>query len=505
MIFISYRRQDTKAIAGRIFDRLAAKFRRDAVFMDIDSIPFGVDFHDFLNEQVGRAQTVLALIGPGWVDTRDEAGNRRLENPDDFVRIEIEAALKRGIPLGAVLIDGAPMPRPEQLPETMRALCRRNAIAVDSGRDFHLHMERLIADLQRHLGGNLAAQLQIATPAALENTAYENSEQRLVRTFSGHSEAINSVAFDPSLSRLALSGSGGFFLFRSSKDNTIKLWDIDDGRELGTISGHMSGVNSVAFSPDGHLILSGSRDNTLRLWERGTYKQVQKFEGHTNSIVSVVFSPDGHSAISGSADNTVKIWDTRTGRCLRTFSGHSSSVTCVAVSPDGKIVISGGRDKVVRVWELDSGREKLVFAAHPYLVRLASGDDHVIRALAIAPNGQFALSSRGENELPLWNIHTGQEIGCFSVFYARSVAFSPDGRFALSNQNSSVLLLDVSTKSKLFEFRGHLGSVNAVAFSPDNRFALSGSDDKTLKLWDISEWTQPQPADSCSPLPLPPP
>jgi hypothetical protein len=99
-IFISYRRQDTKAIAGRIFDRLEAKFGRDGVFMDIDSIPFGVDFHDFLSEQVSRAEIVLALIGHGWADARDEAGNRRLDNPDDFVRVEIEAALARGIPLG---------------------------------------------------------------------------------------------------------------------------------------------------------------------------------------------------------------------------------------------------------------------------------------------------------------------------------------------------------------------------------------------------------------------
>jgi hypothetical protein len=152
-IFISYRRQDTRQIAGRVFDRLEAHFGRDHVFMDIDSIPFGVDFHDYLDEQVARAETVLALIGPGWADARDEAGKRRLDNPDDFVRIEIEAALRRGIPLGAVLIDGAPMPRPEQLPEDMRALCRRNAAPVDSGRDFHVHMSRLIADLERHLSG----------------------------------------------------------------------------------------------------------------------------------------------------------------------------------------------------------------------------------------------------------------------------------------------------------------------------------------------------------------
>jgi len=169
-IFISYRRQDTRQIAGRIFDRLEAKFGRDHVFMDIDSIPFGVDFHEFLSKQVGRAETVLALIGHDWADVRDEASNRRLDNPDDFVRIEIEAALSRGIPLGAVLIDGAPMPRPEQLPESMRTLTRRNAAFVDSGRDFNTHMNRLIADLERHLNGDIHRAGR-GSPESVQNAA----------------------------------------------------------------------------------------------------------------------------------------------------------------------------------------------------------------------------------------------------------------------------------------------------------------------------------------------
>ena len=118
-IFISYRRQDTKAIVGRIFDRLEAKFGRDNVFMDTDGIPLGVDFHDWLNDHVAEAALVLALIGHGWSDARDEAGDRRLGNPDDFVRIELEAAALRKIPFVPLLIDGAPFPRADELPESL--------------------------------------------------------------------------------------------------------------------------------------------------------------------------------------------------------------------------------------------------------------------------------------------------------------------------------------------------------------------------------------------------
>jgi len=162
-IFISYRRQDSKAIAGRIFDRLEAKFGRDAVFMDIDSIPPGEDFHDWLNESVAKASVVLALIGHGWVDARDERGARRLENPNDFVRIEIEAALGRKIPVIPLLIDGASFPRADELPPSLQPFTRRNAASLDAGRDFNAHIARLIEALERIVGA-AEGRIEIAAP-----------------------------------------------------------------------------------------------------------------------------------------------------------------------------------------------------------------------------------------------------------------------------------------------------------------------------------------------------
>ncbi len=161
-IFISYRRQDTKQIAFRIFEKLEDRLGGGSAFIDMDRIPFGVDFHTYLDEAVARARIVLVLIGPGWAEAKDGHGRRRLDNPDDFVRIEIESALKRNIPMGAVLIDGAPMPRAEQLPESMRPLVRRNAAFVDAGRDFHVHMDRLIKDLEVHLKGRAGGSLPAA-------------------------------------------------------------------------------------------------------------------------------------------------------------------------------------------------------------------------------------------------------------------------------------------------------------------------------------------------------
>ncbi|MGE3230473.1 MAG: toll/interleukin-1 receptor domain-containing protein [Hyphomicrobium sp.] len=129
-IFISYRRDDSRHAAGRLYQHLVQRFPRDALFMDIDSIEPGLDFANVLQKTVADCDAIIAVIGPGWTYARDEAGARRLDNPDDFVRLEIEAALRRDVRVVPVLVDGASLPRAEELPETMRSLVRRNAVRL---------------------------------------------------------------------------------------------------------------------------------------------------------------------------------------------------------------------------------------------------------------------------------------------------------------------------------------------------------------------------------------
>jgi hypothetical protein len=142
-LFVSYRRDDSIGMAGRIYDRLAAHFGGDAVFMDVDAIPFGVDFRQHLSNAVSGCDALLAIIGEDWLSISRE-GERRLDDPKDFVRIEIEAAFQQSIPVIPVLIEPARMPQEEELPEPLRDLAYRNAATVDPGRDFHSHVDRLI-------------------------------------------------------------------------------------------------------------------------------------------------------------------------------------------------------------------------------------------------------------------------------------------------------------------------------------------------------------------------
>jgi hypothetical protein len=146
-VFISYRRDDAKWQAREIYRSLVQVLPRDHVFMDIDSIPPGADYVEFLEGWVEQCDIMLVLIGPGWVDASDpETGRRRLENPNDFVRIEVRKGLERGIPIVPVLLDGAAMPEVSQVPGDLRQLLRRNAEFIEH-RTADADVERLIRKL----------------------------------------------------------------------------------------------------------------------------------------------------------------------------------------------------------------------------------------------------------------------------------------------------------------------------------------------------------------------
>lgn len=149
-IILSYRREDSAGVTGRIFDRLAQEFGTDRVFMDIDSMPAGVDFHDHLQKILADCGALLVVIGKGWRSQR-KGQAARIMDPDDWVRIEVETALERAIPVVPLLIEGASLPSRDQLPESLWPLLRRNALPVDSGRDFHAQLSRLVRDLRLQL------------------------------------------------------------------------------------------------------------------------------------------------------------------------------------------------------------------------------------------------------------------------------------------------------------------------------------------------------------------
>jgi Sulfatase-modifying factor enzyme 1/TIR domain len=147
-IFISYRREDSIAYAGRIYDRLSTQFGAANVFMDIDTLEPGIDFVEVLQQTVASCDILLAVVGTQWLAAKDEEGRPRLSNPEDFVALEIGAALKRNIRVVPILVGGARMPRSAELPEPLSNFSRRHALVLpDMG--FHQTLGRLIQSIER--------------------------------------------------------------------------------------------------------------------------------------------------------------------------------------------------------------------------------------------------------------------------------------------------------------------------------------------------------------------
>lgn len=146
-IFISYRRDDSQEITGRIYDRLVSDFPSADIFRDIDNIPAGVDFREVLDEAVGKCDAAVVIIGPKWLSAADAEGKRRLDSDHDYVRIEVESALRRGVRVIPLLVSRAGMPKESELPAAIGSLAYRNARQVRPDPDFHRDMDLLVSDL----------------------------------------------------------------------------------------------------------------------------------------------------------------------------------------------------------------------------------------------------------------------------------------------------------------------------------------------------------------------
>ncbi|MCX7143624.1 MAG: caspase family protein [Proteobacteria bacterium] len=308
-----------------------------------------------------------------------------------------------------------------------------------------------------------------------------------LRTLKGHTEWITSVAFAP---------DGQMVVSRSSDiPKTLNLWNLftdSTPRKLSSKakrggSNSVSGKNGV-ISPDGKTLVAGSLDDTIKLWEVATGREMRTIggPGERNGVMSVAFSPDGKTVVSGSGEisleksvvNTLKLWDVATGRKLRTLAGHADSVTSVAFSPDGKTIISGSKDNTLKVWDMASGLELLTISGH------GIGG---VASVAVSPDGKTVFTG-GFDWIKAWDIVTGKEIGALGKNeYVKSIAVSPDGKTLVWGDRNKLKLWDVTASRELRTLVGHGETlVHAVAFSPDGKTVVSGCIDGSMKLWDVA-------------------
>ena len=210
---------------------------------------------------------------------------------------------------------------------------------------------------------------------------WDSRTGKVIKTFNGHTNWVRSVAFSPD-GREILSGSGGVFGTDGKpvvgNDNSIRLWNVDTGREIRSYENNKEPILSVAFSSDGKEVLSGGDDDNVKLWDRNSGKQIHSMLGHWDDVHCATFVPNSHFALSGSENGSIRLWDLDRGVEIRSFNGHTGPVESIACSKNRKLVVSAGKDLTIRIWDFNTGRELRQIHGH-----LAARLD----TLGIAPPG----------------------------------------------------------------------------------------------------------------------
>ncbi len=340
----------------------------------------------------------------------------------------------------------------------IRAISASAEELASSGKDFDALKQGLQAanKFQSTLLPDAYTKAQVMT--ALHQVVPQVREKE---TISGHLSGVNSVSFSPLNSLIA----------SASADKTVKLW-YPDGKYFRILSGHTDVVNSVTFSPDGTTVASASQDKTVKLWTVDGRVNLT-LPGHKNVVNSVSFSPNGRVIASGSTDRTIKLWN-RQGKLLKTLFGHNDAVLQVAFSPDGETLASASSDKTIKLWN-KNGENTLTIEGHR----------DAITSIAWSNDSQIIASASLDNTVKLWS-RQGKLLKLIPAHSeaVTAVNFSRDSQIiATVSTDKTVKLWRWKDAVLLGTLKGHKDWVNDVSFSPDGKTLASASRDKTVKLW----------------------
>ncbi len=273
------------------------------------------------------------------------------------------------------------------------------------------------------------------------------------------------MAVSPDGKLIATGGEKGVILFRDTRSGTV----------VKTLTGHDDAVTALAFSTDGKYLASSGPDAVVRVWDVLTGKPLQALKGHASWVYALAFSPDGKLLASGSYDRTVKLWDVARGTALATLEGHRASVRALTFAPDGKLLASGGADKRIGLWDVAS--QKRVHTLNM---------DGAVRALLFSRDGKALVAAGDNGHVGTWDPATGKAIGKprSSATPVVALALSPGGKLLVAgNDGGALLLADGPSGDVRRTVAAHEQGVVALAFGPGGQQLFSLGGDGTIKVW----------------------
>lgn len=316
-----------------------------------------------------------------------------------------------------------------------------------------------------------------------------------------HVRGVSAVQFSPDGSKVA---SGGMFWLQCQQgvqtvdniagaDGALKVWDTRTGKLIHTFEGHLAGISTIAWSPDGETIATGADDKLIRLWNVLTGKAHPKtFSGHHNYVYSLAFSPKGNILVSGSYDEAVFLWDVRSAKVMRQLPAHSDPVAGVDVCFDGTLIASCSSDGLIRIWDTMTGQ---------CLRTLVHDDNPAVMSVRFSPNGKYVLAWSLDDCVRLWDYvegrciktyqgHVNRKYSLCGAFGTYSAPGGPPVAFAVSgSEDGSILCWDVVSKKVLQRIQGHTDvvlCVDTTEFAGKRLLASCGLD-RTVRLWEEVE------------------
>ncbi|ETO01803.1 hypothetical protein RFI_35636 [Reticulomyxa filosa] len=296
-----------------------------------------------------------------------------------------------------------------------------------------------------------------------------SSSAKLIKSFKGHTDRVYSIDYS--------TFDDGQFLCSGSYNNTIRVWNIEDNKQIQLSNENVSSVYCVKFSSyhsyNYHSnVICFSNDNTIDFWDIKDSQQSQVFNGHTDIVFDIKFSPfNGNRYFcSGSGDNTIRLWDIEKSKSLYVFHGHVRDVWCVDISPlqsnsnnksnligaiggNGYTICSGSCDSTICVWDIETAKLLNVFKGHKFEVKSVK---YIPNELGISGGSNAILSASFDKSIRLWDIQSGKQIQVFNghTDWIMAVEYSP---FIVNNNE----------------------------FNCNSNVICSGSLDNTIRFWDI--------------------